>query len=190
MTKKKLDDWPSKSQKPIDDRPQAKPTNPAKHPQVKPTKLAKQWHQQNPQIQPNNGINKTHKHHQPTNPSAKPIHKPRTSNHRPQASTNSQTFQTHKIFITSLLCGFVIIRHWPPHNKPKTNNPNQNPQKKLKLHMLNWVSNESNVTTMDILENLILYSWLTLELVYLFHKYIDLRVTMIRLEHIEPWYLK
>ena len=197
MTKKKLDHWPSKSHKPIDHRPQAKPTNPAKHPQAKPTNPAKQWHQQNPQthqqnpqIQPNNGINKTHK----------PISKthPQTQNQQPQTTginkfTNISNPQNIHHISSLWLCD-----NPPPTTPQQTENQQIKPKptklqhthKKLKLHMLNWVSNESNVTTMDILENLILYSWLTLELVYLFRKYIDLRVTMIRLEHIEPWYLK
>ena len=82
------------------------------------TNPAKQWNQQKPQIQQNNGVNKTHKHRQPTNPSAKLIHKPKTSNHRPHASTNLQTFQTHKIFITSPLW---LSDNLPPttHNRPK-----------------------------------------------------------------------
>ncbi|KAM4094073.1 hypothetical protein ACB094_06G167900 [Castanea mollissima] len=55
------------------------------------------------------------------------INKPR--NKRPKTTVinkNSQTCQTHNIFITSLLYGFVIIGHRPPHNKPRTNDPNQN----------------------------------------------------------------
>ncbi|KAM4089385.1 hypothetical protein ACB094_07G148000 [Castanea mollissima] len=88
---------------------------------AKTTNPAKQWRQQNPQ-KPS-----THKHHQLTNPSAKLIHKPKTSNHRPHASTNSQTFQTHKIFITSPLW---LSNNLPPTTpqQTQTNNPNQNLQ--------------------------------------------------------------
>ena len=91
------------------------------------TNPAKQWNQQKPQIQQNNGVNKTHKHRQPTNPSAKLIHKPKTSNHRPHASTNLQTFQTHKIFITSPLW---LSDNLPPTTpqQTQTNNRNQNLQ--------------------------------------------------------------
>ena len=65
---------------------------------AKPTNLAKQWRQQSPQT-----------------PST---HKPKTSNHGSHASTNSQTFQTHKIFITSPLW---LSDNLPPttHNRPK-----------------------------------------------------------------------
>ena len=88
---------------------------------AKPTNLAKQWRQQSPQT-----------------PST---HKPKTSNHGSHTSTNSQTFQTHKIFITSLLCGFVTICHRPPHNRPKTNNQNQNSNTPTKRKPISSITN-------------------------------------------------
>ena len=125
-----LDHRPSKTHKANNHRPPAKPTNPAttdhqQNPQnhQPPTK---QRHQQNTQTRTTDHWPST----KPTNLLAIPIHKPRTSDHRPLASTNSQTCQSHNdIFITSLLCGFVTILYRPPHNKPKTRNTNQNPQK-------------------------------------------------------------
>ena len=86
-------------------------------------------HNQNPQTQQNNGISKNHKSSK-TMASTKPTKTINPQTHQQNSSTNpkpattdhmhQQIYKRFKPIKSSshLLCGFLIIYHRPPHNRP------------------------------------------------------------------------